>query len=435
MISRTSVLRYQHPETTIPEIAQALKVGTIVEGGVRQAEGRVRLNVQLIDARDERLRWAETYDRELTAENLFDIQTELADKITGSLQAALTPEEQQRVDQRPTENLDAYRLYVLGRKHLDERTEEDIRQAVDHLQRATEQDARYALAWAGLSDGLSLLEFYGFAPPDAAPGPMEAAHRAVALAPNLGEARAALGIRHALRHEGPEALCELGQAVELAPSHAEAWIWLGWVQLCLGRPAKALEPAERAVALDPLAPAFHVYLAEIYLANGKLQHALREARRARELQPKYGLAYFMEGLVLYHQGRLVAAASSLRQALSLVPPRGTPTHAEVRAVLALAHVVSGDDLRARELLDQIDGTGHPFSAGLVRAALGDTDAAFDAFAHVHDWGSFETEHVRYFFPQALGPLRDDARYENLIQRVNRAWGLNADGSLPENACR
>ncbi|NBC19363.1 MAG: hypothetical protein GVY18_18815 [Bacteroidetes bacterium] len=435
VISRTSVRRYRNTDKPISTIGAELNTPWVLEGEVQEVAEQVQVNVRLVHAQADQQVWARDYRRALTAENLFHIQGEITKEIVRSLEATLTPEEEEQVERSPTGNLDAYRLYVLGRKHLDERTEEDIYQAVDYFQRATEQDAEYALAWAGLGDGLSLLEFYGFRPPDAAPEPMEAAHRAVALAPNLGEARAALGIRHALRHEGPEALCELGQAIELAPSHAEAWIWLGWVQLCLGRPAQAPEPAERAVALDPLAPAFRVYLAEIYLANGTPQHALREARRARELQPKYGLAHFMEGLVLYHQGRLVAAASSLRQALSLIPPQGTPTHAEVRAALALAHVVSGDDLRARELLDQIDGTDHPFSAGLVRAALGETDAAFDAFEQIHDWGSFETEHVRYFFPRALGPLRDDARYESLIQRVNQAWGLHADGSLPENACR
>jgi hypothetical protein len=139
----------------------------------------------------------------------------------------------------------------------------------------------------------------------------------------------------------------------------------------------------------------------------------------------------MEGLVLYHQGRLVAAASTLQQAQALVPPQGTPTHAEVRAALAVTHAVSGDARRAHELLEVIDEVETPFSAGLVRAALGDADAAFDAFDRVTYWGSFETEHIRYFFPDVLGPLRDDPRYDALIRRVNQAWGLEPDGSLPD----
>jgi hypothetical protein len=135
----------------------------------------------------------------------------------------------------------------------------------------------------------------------------------------------------------------------------------------------------------------------------------------------------MEGLVLHHQQRHTAAASSLQQALALVPPRGTPTHDEVRAVLGATHAVSGDATRARELLAQIDAVEAPFSAGLMHAALGDPQAALDAFERVEDWGSFETEHVRYFFPDALGPLRNDPRYDALIQTVDRSWGVTPDG--------
>ena len=433
VISRPSVLPYQGDETSIPTIAQDLEVGTIVEGRVQRAADRVRLNLQLIDARDESLRWAETYDREITAQNLFDIQSELAEKIASTLQVKLTAAEKERVGERPTDDLEAYRLYAQGRSYLDQRTEDSIRQALGCFQRAIEQDADYALAWAGLADTFSLFEFYGFSPPDDARDPMEVARQAVDLDPALGEARTALGIHYAIRQEGPAALRELTRAAELTPSYAEAHIWLGWVRLCLSRPDQGLPAAQQAVELNPLAPALRVYLSELYLANGALDNALREARRAREIQPEYGLTHFTEGVVLYHQGRYVAAASTLQQAQALVPPQGTPTHAEVRAALAVTHAVSGDARRARTLLEEIDEIAAPFSAGLVHAALGDPDAAFDAFDRVSRWGSFETEHVRYFFPDVLGPLRDDPRYDALIRRVNQAWGLAPDGSLPEDA--
>jgi TolB-like protein/Tfp pilus assembly protein PilF len=433
VISHSSVLQYRDAEIPISEIAHDLKAGTIVEGRVQQAPSRMRLNVQLTDARDESLRWAETYDRELTAENLFDIQSELAEKIAGSLQAKLTSEERKRVGQRPTNDLEAYRLYAQGRRHLDERTEAGIRQAFDDFQCAIEQDADYALAWAGLADTFSLFEFYGFTQLDDTRDPIQAARRAVELDPELGEAHASLGIRHAIRQEGPAALQELKRAVELTPSYAEAHVWLGWVWLCLGHPEKGLSFSERAVELNPLAPAFHVYLAENYLACGRTEDAFRQAQRAREIQPEYGLTHFMEGLVLYHQGRWVAAASALQRALPLVPPQGTPTHAEVQAALAVTHAVTGDAPQALKLLDRIDEVGAPFSAGLVHAALGDSDAAFDAFERIRNWGSFETEHVRYFFPDVLGALRDESRYKDLIRRLNQAWGLAPDGGLPKNA--
>lgn len=432
VISRTSVRRYRDTDKVLHRIARELGVTWVVEGEVQEVGEQVQVNARLVNARTDRQVWARDYRRVLTAEDLFQIQSEITEAIAQSLEMELTSAEKERVERRPTENLDAYRLYAQGREHLDQRTEDGIRRALDYFQRAIEQDSDYALAWAGLTDALSLFEFYGLTLPDDAPAPMEAAQQAVDLAPDLGEAHAALGILHAIRHEGLSALQELEHAVELAPSYAESHVWLGWLYLYLDRPETGLPFAKRAVDLDPLAPAYRVYLAENYLANGKVDAALREARRAREIQPEYGLTHFMEGVVLHHQGRLDEATSALQRCLSRVPPESTPTHAEVRAALAVARAASGDRDRARELGEQIDQADAPFSKGLVHAALGDTDRAFECFEQVRDWGSFTTEYARYFFPDVIGPLREDPRYDELLRTVNEYWGLNPDGSLPDD---
>lgn len=233
VISRTSVLPYRDTDTPIRQIARELGVRWVLEGEVQEAGDQVQVNTRLVDAQADQQVWARDYRRDLTAESLFDIQGDITEKIARSLKAELTPEEKRQVEQRPTDNLAAYRLYAQGRGNLDQRTEEGIRQALDYFQRAIEQDPDYALAWAGLTDALSLFAFYGFTPPDDAPDPMGAARRAVDLDPKLGEARTSLGIHHAIRHEGPAALQELSRAVGLAPSYAEAHIWLGWPQLCL----------------------------------------------------------------------------------------------------------------------------------------------------------------------------------------------------------
>lgn len=425
-ISRTSVRRYRNTHKTLRQVGRELGARWILEGEVQQAGDRFQMNTRLVHVRDDRQVWARDFRGTLTAENLFQVQSEIAKGIVRGLEAKLTPEEQERVEQRPTENLDAYRLYVQGRGHLDERTEEGFLQALGYFREAIEHDDRYALAWAGLTDSLSLLEFYGYAPPEDAPDPLKTAHRAVELGPDLGEARAALGIAHSSRLEGPEALRELRRAVELKSSYAEAQIWLAWLLVCTGEPAEALGLARQAVALSPLAPAMRVYMAEILLANGREGEALREARRAREIQPQYGLAHFMEGLVLYHQGRLSDAKAALNEALPLTPVRGTPTHAEIRAVLALAHAASGEHDRARHVLTGLADASAPCSEGLIHAALGDVDAALDAFDRVRDWSTFSTEFVRYFFPEALASLRDDPRFGRLLSELDRSWGMPAN---------
>ena len=423
VISRTSVMRYRNPEKPLPAIAAELGVAWVLHGEVQETADQLQVTARLVNARTDRQVWAESYRRELTAANLFEIQAEITRQIARALETHLSPQEERQVERTPTENLDAYRLYTQGRELLDRRTEDGMRRALDYFQQAIAEDSSYTLAWVGVADGLSLLEFYGYPNPGIALGARRAARRALELDPTLGETHASLGIVHSVRQEGPEAVRELERAVELRPGYAEAHAWLSWMQLILGRPEVAQEPMERAATLDPLAPAFRAYLAEAYLANGRSGDALREAQRAREIQPDYPLAHFMEGLVLYHLGMMAEAKAVLRDVLPLVRPGGTPSLSEVRAVLAVTHAASGDSTTARELLARIEEANDPFSAGLVHAALGEDEAAFDAFATVSTWDSFSTEHFRYFFPDVLGPLRDDPRYQELLREVDRSWGL------------
>jgi TolB-like protein/DNA-binding SARP family transcriptional activator/Flp pilus assembly protein TadD len=421
VIARASVAWYRETDRSLPTIARELGVGTIVQGGVRTAGGRLRLNVQVIDAGTGAHRWAERYDRELSAQSIFDLQGELAREIAQALETELTSGELQRPDHTGTEDLEAYRLCVQGRALLDQRTPGAMHRSVDYFQRAIERGSGYALAWSGLADALSLLEFYDHAAPASAPGPMEAALRAVELGPELGQAHASLGIIRSIRHQGGAALPDFETAIELAPSHAEAHAWLGWLRLLRGEPAEALVSSRRGVELDPLAPAFRAYLAEAYLACDMPAEALREAVRARRIQPEYGLAHFMEGLVLYHVGRLVEAEAALERALDLVPAWGMPRHAEVNAVLAVIAASSGNQASARARLARIDGAAHPFSRGLVLAALGDHDGAMDAFARVRNWGSFSVDHYRYFFPGELGALRQEPGFARLRVALDRTW--------------
>lgn len=431
VISRTSVQRYRKTDKTTADIARELGVTWVVEGGVQEMSGQIQVNAQLIDPRTDTHAWAESYRRDLTAENLFAIQTEITRTIAESLEARLSPAERERLERRPTENLEAYRLYLEGRAMIDQRTEPEIRAAADYFQRAIEEDATYALAWAGLADARSLLWFYDYAPAEEVSEPaLRAARRAVELDPELGEAHTSLGIVHSLRQEGPSSLSHLLRAVELKPSYAEAQVWLGWLHLMLGRPEEALAPSRRAVEIDPLGPAYRAYRAEALLANARARDALDEAQRATELRPEYGLGHFVRGLALHHLGRQADAEQAFRRAHSLVPAEGAPTHAEIWAAIGAARAATGDTSGARSTLSRVDAEAEPFAYGLARAAVGDVEEAFGAFEQVERWGSFTDEISRYFFPSALDRLRDDPRFEALRRRLNRAWGLGPDGSLP-----
>ena len=417
VIARTSVLRYQGTKKPIPEIARELGVGTIVEGGVQTAGGRLRLNVQVIDGESGSHRWAERYNRELNMDNLFDLQGELAEKIARAVRAKLTPSERERTGQETTSNLEAYRLHAQGRALLDQRTEGGMRRSLGYFERAVELDPEYALAWVGLADALALLHDYGHAPPDEVlPRADHAVHRALELDPVLPEAHASLGLLHSTRREGAAALRALRRAVQLRPGYAEAHNWLSWNLQVLGYPEEALESAKKAVELDPMFPEAVSNLSGSLLVNGDAEGALRAARRVRELSPDWTSGPLMEALALYQLGRYPEAISILR-GLTTEWARSGP-----KAALALAYAASSELAHARELLLRFEEADDFFATGLVRLALGDTERAFEAFERVDDWGYWESLCMHSYFPDVMASLRADPLYWRLRRDMDRAWG-------------
>jgi TolB-like protein len=423
VISRTSVQRFRGSDRAIPEIARELGVGTVVEGGVQSAGGRLRLNVQLIDARSDTHRWVERYDRKLSADSIFDIQSELAQRIARALELELTPMEKKRAAREPTHDLEAYRLYAQGRRQLDKRTDSGIRRAAEHFGEAVERDARYALAWVGLADALSLLHDYGCeAAERVLPRAEEAVIRALELAPDLAEAHTSLGLLRGNQRKGYAAVAALEHATELHPGYAEAHNWLSWICQVLGQAKKALAHAEQAVALDPLSPEAVSNLALSSLATGDAERALREARRTRELQSDWTTGAFYEGLALYHLGRFSEAIPVL------LDVRAEWAGSGPQLTLALAYVASGDDVSAGEMLAGFEEDGDHYAVGVVRLALRDREKAFEAFRRVQRWDYWPVLSIHHFYPDVLDPLRADELGSRLLRAAARAWG--ADGAEP-----
>jgi len=290
VISRTSVMQYRNSSKTIPEIAAELGVSTILEGGVQRAGKRVRINLQLIDSATDKHLWAETFDRELSVENVFAIQSEIATTIAGRLHARLLPQERARIEQAPTRNLEAYDSYLLGRRQLASREVRELERARQHFGRAIGLDPQFALAYAGLADSLALLALLG--EPDGSEGLLEegeiAARKGLELNPDLGEAHTSLGV--IMQSQGKPVEIYAGyleRGVELAPGSADARKWYASYLSEAGRYEEALEQLENAVQLDPMSPIVRVNLAGILERFGRHEEALRHVRRALEIDPTF----------------------------------------------------------------------------------------------------------------------------------------------------
>ena len=165
VIARTSMERLD-PNLSIPEIGTQLGVATVLEGGVQRAGDRVRINVQLIDCKTEAHLWAETYDRELTAANIFAIQSEIAKTVADALRATLSTEERELLDTVPTENMAALEAYFRGKQRMEKRTSAALAEAIDDFNRAIELDPNFALAYVGLADSYQLQVEYSGLPLD-----------------------------------------------------------------------------------------------------------------------------------------------------------------------------------------------------------------------------------------------------------------------------
>jgi TolB-like protein len=427
VIARTTVRQYRNTEKTVSEIGAELDVRWVLEGEVQEAPDQLRVNARLIDAPTDRQVWACEYRTVLTADQIFEIQSKITKQIAQSLQAKLTSEEQARVERRPTESLEAYRICIQGRMHLDQRSEEEMRQALHCFERVLELDPAYVLAWVGVADAIGLLHAYGYRDAEQAMPAAEAAvRRALELDDQSAEAHASLGRLRGQRQKALAAERALRRAIELKPNYAEAHNWRSVGYQVMGCPVPALESAQRAVELNPLSPEAVYNLAISSLISGDPQKALHEARRERALASSHGSGAFCEGLVLFELNRFEEAVSVLRD-LS-IPWAGSGP----RATLALAHVALGDATEARRLLDEIEVAGDVFDSALVHAGLGASEAAFERLDSVDFHGVdfrltyWPTIATRYLYQSVWGPLRADPRYRQLRRRMQRSWGLPAE---------
>ena len=290
VISRTSVTKYKDTEKTIPEIAAELGVANIMEGAVQRAGSTVRINVQLIDAKTDEHLWAEIFDRQLSAENLFVIQSEISQAIADALKTTLTNEEQQRINTVPTQNLAAYEAYLHGRQRMATRESEQLEQAVASFRQATELDPQFALAWVGLADSYNLLRAYGAMPNNEAQPLVQAAiEQALRLDPQLGEAHTTLASLQSQIGDWEQAEASYRKAIELSPNYAQAYHWYSDSLLYRGalHIDDALSLALKAVELDPNSPIISVHLADAYENKGLYQMAERQYAKGIELYPEF----------------------------------------------------------------------------------------------------------------------------------------------------
>jgi len=252
VISRTSTAHYNSAPENLAEIAQQLHVSHVLEGSVQKAGDQVHINVQLIQAETDAHLWAQSYDRRLN--DIFSVEGEVAKSIADSLRTTLSPQEKARVEAKPTDNPDAYVVYLRARDYQTrpDNLLQDFRSAINLYEQAIGLDPKFALAHARLSASTSnLYHFYEPIEPWKQKAQAEAVE-SLRLQPNLGEGHLALGLYHYyMESDYDAALRELGLAGNALPNDGDVGLYTAAIERRRGHWTEALTAYLRAEAIDP----------------------------------------------------------------------------------------------------------------------------------------------------------------------------------------
>ena len=407
VIGRSSSFRFKDRTEEPKTIGEKLGVSTLLEGTVRKQGDRVRIVAELINAADGIEVWTRTFDREL--KDIFAVQQEIARAVAESLRVTLLGSEE-KATQMATNSVEAHNAYLQGHFYSVRRNAEDYRKAIEYFDQAIQFDPNYALAYAERSEVWTVVGDLTGQRSTAFPKARSDAEKAVAIAPSLAEAHAALGwVRAFAEWKFAEGLSELQRAKELSPANPTANDLLARVIVYTGRMEEAERQARQAVELDPLSAATQFTLGRVLFYAGKLDEADAAGRKMAELQPSASSSHRWQVLIAVQRGD---GEKALREA------QLEPDDSVRPFELALAHHVRGDRNAADAALADLIARSRDslaYQIAQVYAVRGDKDKAFEwleiAFDN-HDGGM-----PSLLVDPVLRGLRDDARYKNLVAKV------------------
>lgn len=411
----SSILAFSKEQPDPVKAGEALGVEFIIDGSIKQAGSRLRVNVQLLSIADNATIWATSID-----ETLSDVLT-LEDTISIRVLEAILPQiSGATVDElakRGTDDPEAFESYLRGRYHFNSFTEEGFAQAFVSFHKAIAADPNYALAYTGIADYYAWLGIIGVLPPSECfqPG-IAAAQKAVDLDPGLSEANATLGFcLHAGNYDWSRAETYLLKALELNPANANAYVWYSIVLFTEGRFSEALQFAERGAELDPLTPFNQHNIAwGLYYARRFNEARERYEKVVRDF-PGYGLGHYGLSKVLRALDEPRRALEENEKAIALM---GDGLFARIANVEAFA--VAGRDDEARKAAVELEALSanryvSPYQMSLGYVELGDHEKAIEKLEEALE--SREAWLNWLGVEPAFDPIRNDPRFDAILEKT------------------
>jgi eukaryotic-like serine/threonine-protein kinase len=417
VLSRDTVFRYKGQNTDLPRIGRELGVRAILTGRLIQTGDELMISVNLEDLRDRRQIWGEQYNRRLS--NLVAVQQEIAADIYGRLRPKLAGEEKKLLSKRPTENVEAYQLYLQGLFYWNKWTEADFKRATNYFTQAVQKDPRYALSYAGLADTYSLLGDAGYLPPSEAwPKARTAAMQALEIDDTLAEAHTSLAlVKEHFEWDWSGAEQEFKRAIELNPSSAPAHHWYGAYLANMGRFEEGIRETKRAQELDPLSLIINTTLGWQFYVAGQNDQAVEQLRKVLDIDPKFAPARRTLEEVYAQMGMHKEAVEERERAVSL---SGSP---ELAASIEEDFYKSGYKGVLQSWLVGLTelakhGYVSSYSIATVYMRMNDKDKAFTWLEKAYE------EHDSGLVSLAVEPVfssvHSDPRFRELLRRMRLA---------------
>jgi TolB-like protein/Tfp pilus assembly protein PilF len=400
-------------EDIFRKVGEQLHVNSVLEGSVRKAGDKLRVTAQLINVADGFHLWSETYDGDM--KDILAMQSDVAQRVVKALQVQLGVDEARVLTKKPTENAEAYRLYLLGRYHFAKFTRAGWTNAIQYFEQALQVDPNYTLAYCGLADT------YGWAGGQILPGneawakEMELAQKALALDPNLAEAHLAMGtaLFSVLNPRASEK--ELDRAVELNSNLILAYDQYGWTFSEMGRFDEAIAAEKKGLELDPLNIFLNSDLGFFYNWARRYDDGITQLRKTLELDANNPLAHHALGWSLHWKGKTVDALAEFQKAAAL---DDLPWY---KGSLGYAYGASGDRAKAEQILRDLDELAKkqyvsPASRGSVYLGLGEKAKALDWIEKAYE----DRDPLLWWNADRLyDSVRNEPRFQALMQKVER----------------
>ena len=291
VIARTSVMQYKNSTKRIADIGKELGVGTLIEGSVRKAANKVRITIQLIDARNEGHLWAQSYDKQL--DDVFMVQSEVAQKVADALKVTLLETQVRRLERGASKNPEAFNTYLKGMFYWSKRTPAGLRKAAELFEESITLDPIFALGYAGVAQAFQVTAANHYEDPEVFyPKSKEFALKALSLDDDLAEAHAVLA-SCALGWDRDIDKCEseFKRAIELNPNYPTAHQWYAHLLLWEKRTDEAWREISRALELSPLSMIINANVADYYILTGNYEKGIEQVKKVIEMDPTFGTIY------------------------------------------------------------------------------------------------------------------------------------------------